>query len=168
MDEFGGQVALVQGHGDTVGLCRHLCYGVANATIVTPIVTRRDDEQAILDVEKWIAHKINLLVSFFVGDILKLLQLREYKPGSDDLEKQTGPANDEVGNRSIDTASEEQFTKATNGLADENNTDDQWQADRLEALGSEACNKGENGEFQRHHRQYGHSGHPRQHMVHQR
>ena len=107
MDEFGGQVALVQGHGDTVGLCRYLCYGVANATIVTPIVTRRDDEQAILDVEKWIAHKINLLVSFFVGDILKLLQLREYKPGSDDLEKQTGPANDEVGNRSIDTASEE-------------------------------------------------------------
>ena len=67
LDKLGGQVALAQGHGDAVWLCRYLCYGVANATIIAAIVTRRDDEQAILDVEKCITHKINLFISFFVG-----------------------------------------------------------------------------------------------------
>ena len=56
LDELGGQVALVQGHGNAVWLCRYLSYGVANTAIVTPIVTRCDNEQAILDVKKWIAH----------------------------------------------------------------------------------------------------------------
>ena len=96
-----------------------------------------------------------------------LLQLCEYKPGSDDLEKQAWPADGEVGNRGVDTACQNQFTQAANSLTDENNTDNQRQADRLEVLGSATCNKGENGEFQRHHRQYSHSGHPRQQMVHQ-
>ena len=96
-----------------------------------------------------------------------LLQLCEYKPGSDDLEKQAWPADGEVGNRGVETACQNQFTQAANSLTDENNTDNQRQADRLEVLGSATCNKGENGEFQRHHRQYSHSGHPRQQMVHQ-
>ena len=47
LDELGGQVALVQGHGNAVWLCRYLSYGVANTAIVTPIVTRCDNEQAI-------------------------------------------------------------------------------------------------------------------------
>ena len=50
-DKFGGQVALVQGHGDTVGLRRHLLDGIADAAIVAAAVAGGDDEQAVLDVE---------------------------------------------------------------------------------------------------------------------
>ena len=34
----------------------HLCDGIADAAIVLASVTRRDDEQAILNVEKRITH----------------------------------------------------------------------------------------------------------------
>ncbi len=57
LDEFGGQIALVEGHGDAVRLHGHLRDGVADTAIVAAAVTRGDDEQAVLDVEKGVAHK---------------------------------------------------------------------------------------------------------------
>jgi len=56
LDEFGGQVALVEGHGDAVGLHGHLRDGVADTAVVAAAVAGGNDEQAVLDVEKGIAH----------------------------------------------------------------------------------------------------------------
>ena len=57
LDEFGGQIALVESHGDAVGLHSHLRDGIADAAVVAAAVTGGDDEQAVLDVKKGIAHK---------------------------------------------------------------------------------------------------------------
>lgn len=51
LDKFGGQVALVEGYRDAVGVHRHLRNGVADTTIVAAAITCRDDKQTVLDVE---------------------------------------------------------------------------------------------------------------------
>ena len=60
LDELGSEVFLAQGHGYTVGLCRNLLNSVADAAIVATAVASCDDEQAVLDIEKRIAHKVNI------------------------------------------------------------------------------------------------------------
>ena len=57
LDEFGGQVALVESHGNAVGLHGHLHDGVADAAVVAAAVASGNDKQAVLDIEKGIAHK---------------------------------------------------------------------------------------------------------------
>ncbi len=63
LDKFGGQIALVEGHGDAVRLHGHLRNSVADTAVVAAAVTRGDDEQAVLDVKKGIAHKKRIIES---------------------------------------------------------------------------------------------------------
>ena len=77
LNEFGGQIALVEGHGDAVGLHSHLRDGVADTAVVAAAVTRGDDEQAILDVEKGIAHN-----NIRIFESAKILILRFPQPKS--------------------------------------------------------------------------------------
>jgi hypothetical protein len=69
LDEFSGKVTLVEGYRNAVRLCSYLCYRVADATVVLPVVTGRDDEQAVLDVEKGIAHNVSFLCLCCFGNL---------------------------------------------------------------------------------------------------
>ena len=58
LNEFSGEITLVEGYRDSVRLCRHLCHRVADATIVAVTILGCDDKQSILDVEKRITHRL--------------------------------------------------------------------------------------------------------------
>ena len=74
-------------------------------------------------------------------------------PCSEQHEKKSRPTNGKVGYRSSNSTSQDELTQTTNSHADKDDTNQQRQADGLEMLGNESCDKGQSDQLE------GHDGH---------